>query len=148
MRGQGQLVDAHLVAGGGDGRLIGSLDRAFVRAKAPQIDQRPHGYIQLAIGQLTGINPLPDYDGHGGRDGKRSIGGPLIESGDEGVGIVGGDLLVHSGQQTLYIAFEEGLPTGVAIAQGHHIVGAHGLALNTGLGWRGRLAAGQRQQQG
>lgn len=148
LRGQGQLVDPHLVAGGGDGRLIGPLDRPFVRAKTPQIDQWPHGHIQLAVGQLTGINPLLDYDGHGGRDGKRDVGGPLIETGDERARIVGGDLLVHPGQQALYVAFEGGLSTGVAIAQGHHIVGAHGLALNTGLGRRGGLAAGQRQQQG
>ncbi len=145
--GQGQPIDAHLLAGAGDLLGAGALDGTLVRPESPQVDQRAHGDVELAFGEMAGIDALLHDFGHGGGNGHRWLAAALIEAGDEGVRVVGGDLVVHARQQGVDLLLQCRLPTREGVAQGHRIIGAHGLALDTGLG-RGRLTGGQHQQQG
>ncbi|MNE31666.1 hypothetical protein D3C80_1252450 [compost metagenome] len=101
---QAQLVDADSVAGLGDLLRRRPLDRALVRPEAPQVDQRPHGHIQLAAGELARVYPLLHYLGHAGRYDHGLPGRPLIEAGDDRARIIGGDLLIHAHQQGIDLA--------------------------------------------
>ena len=95
---------------------------------------------------MPGVNALLHNLRHGGRD---DLGGspvPLIEAGDEGARIIGGDLLFRRASSASTSCCSAPCPPG-KVAQGHRIIGAHGVALDAGLG-RGRLAGAKQQDQG
>ncbi|MNZ63033.1 hypothetical protein D3C78_811710 [compost metagenome] len=142
---QAQLVDADPLPSLGDLLRGGPLDRTLVRPEAPQVDQGTHGDVQFAPGEASRIHALPHYPGHAGRYGHGGLACVPVEAGDEGVRIIGGDLLVESRQQGIDLPLQRNLAAGERIAQGHRVVGAHGATLNAGLG-RGWLTGGQQHQ--